>query len=439
MSYHTDKIEKHPVYTNLKNIENELKTIEEMQDKPPMAVEALARIAMVVKNLSVSLEACDKNLMAITWLDESSKALVNMKSYLSSYKSNRDANLLINNCAGQLDTLLQESAKLNCVKSTKSLRGIITAGNEYRQIMDSQNRIMSDKVNSLKQEIEENKKEIEKQIDWAKNKLTDFQNSIGLEKKRLDELSTLYHNQMMEDQKNFLGMTESLKNSFTKVKETCKEDFNKEVEKASDKIRNISENAALREEELKSEGHQFIEEYRHQFETYKLQVEKIVGIVNSNVFSFSYKKVADDAHKRARLWHRIAIAFMIIVGIFAIYAFVITVNSDTSWVNLVAKIFATTTFVTSAAYAARQASKQERVERYARKIEVELTAIDPFINSLDSEKQSQIKEELARKLFGNADTMEINSKDEPYTAMDNLTLTGDTLKTFLNYMMKISK
>lgn len=147
----------------------------------------------------------------------------------------------------------------------------------------------------------------------------------------------------------------------------------------------------------------------------------------------------DDAHDRAKFWHLWAMILMVLVGGFAVYAFIITVNADTSWVKLVAKIFATTTLVTAAAYAARQASKQEKVERYARKIEMELVAIDPFIQSLEQEHQSMVKEEIARKIFGNADAMEISQKDEPYKAMDKLTSIEESMQSLVSLLGKISK
>ena len=91
--------------------------------------------------------------------------------------------------------------------------------------------------------------------------------------------------------------------------------------------------------------------------------------------------------------------------------------------------------VSGAAYAARQASKQEKVERYARKIEMELVAIDPFISSLAEDKQSSIKEEISRKIFGNADAMEISNKDEPYTAMDKMVQKDDLLIQLLTQLL----
>lgn len=439
MSAYTDKFDDHSVHTHLKTVQEELLSVEDMQDKPPAAIETLARVALVVKNFSLALETCNKNLVSMVWLDESGKALANIKSYLTNYKSNKDVNALNSNCSGQLDVLLQTSAKINCVKSAQSLRGIVAAENEYKRVMDLYNMQLHEKVSALMSVIEDLRKRIDDQNTISQKHLSDLQSAITSEKQRLDSFSTSYQSQMAEDQKRFSAMSDMLKDSFSKAQEDRKEAFSEEVEKIKKQSEAIDKNATLQSEEIKEESNKLIDEYKQQFEEYKQQVVNIVGIVNTNMFSHKYKEVADDARKRARLWHRIAVIFMIAVGIFAIYAFVITVNSDTSWVKLVAKIFATTTFVTGAAYAARQASKQEKVERYSRKIEMELVAIDPFIDSLDDEKKSLIKEEIARKIFGNADAMEISSKDEAYTAMDKLTSIEEVLKSLVTIFGKLPK
>ena len=153
MSAYTDKIDNHAVHTNLKNVQDELETVYSMQDKLPVAVETLARISMVVKNFSLALENCNKNLVAIAWLEDSSKALANIKSYLSNYESRKEANALANNSAGQLDILLQASVKLNCVKSTQNFRGIVAAENEYTRVMDLHNEQLHEKVRLLEGEI----------------------------------------------------------------------------------------------------------------------------------------------------------------------------------------------------------------------------------------------------------------------------------------------
>lgn len=97
MSVHSDKIEKHAVHTSLENVQNELERVKEIQDKTPEAIEVLARMALIVKNFSLALETCNNELIVITWLDDASKALVNIKSYLTAFCSNKDTSITFAN------------------------------------------------------------------------------------------------------------------------------------------------------------------------------------------------------------------------------------------------------------------------------------------------------------------------------------------------------
>ena len=104
--------------------------------------------------------------------------------------------------------------------------------------------------------------------------------------------------------------------------------------------------------------------------------------------------------------------------------------------GLIAKVFATSTLAASAAYSARQASKQEAVERYARKLEMELVTIDPFIESLSDDQKSALKVELTRKLFGNPKSMEITSQDESNPELDRIANIESNINSILNIVSK---
>lgn len=431
MSVYTDKIDNHSIHTSITNVQNELDAAQAVEDKTPLAVETLARIAFIVENLNKSLENCNKDLIATSWLDEATNALNNIKSYLSTYKNNKDANTLTNNSNSQLNVLLLCATKMNCVRSAQSLRGITAAENEYKKIMDANNEKLYARVKEMEEELASLKTMIADNEKASQTSVTELKQSINTEKQRLDSLGVSYQQQMGENQKSFLSMNEQLKDTFSKAQDERKKTFEDELALMKEDRANQQKSASEQSNEIQKKGDTLIEEFKQKFADYEEQVKNIVGIVNTNMFAHKYKEVADDAHKRARFWHGVAVVLMVLVSGFAVYAFVISANSDTSWVKLVAKIFATTTLVTGAAYAARQAGKQEKVERYTRKIEMELVAIDPFISSMDGEKQAGIKEEIARKIFGNADAMEISSKDEAYTAMDKLTAIEELLLTLI--------
>ena len=87
MSEYTEKIDKHAVHTSVNNVQDELMQLESIGEKTVADSEAIARISMVIKNFTVALETCDKNLTAIAWLDEVNNSLNSLKSSLANYRN----------------------------------------------------------------------------------------------------------------------------------------------------------------------------------------------------------------------------------------------------------------------------------------------------------------------------------------------------------------
>lgn len=439
MSFYTDSIDQHAVHTNLQNALAEIDAVVKMANKPVVDSEAIARIAFVVKNFETALSSCDKNLIIVAWLNDASTALQNIKSYLTNYKSNKDSNQLKSNSFNQLDTLLQCTVKLNCVRSKQGLTGYTNAVSAYTQAMDAHNEQLQAKVKELEGEIETLRNQVADQEKTATQTVQTFQSALDTEKRRLDGFSTSYQNQMATDQKSFADFVEKLRTLFSEGQDERKKGFDSEISTIKNQQQTIDQEASAQRAEITKRSEELIRTYTDRFTEYQQQVQNIVGIVNTNMFSHRYKAVADDAHKRARIWHIITVILILVVGGFAVYSFILTANESTNWVRLIAKIFATSTLVTGAAYAARQASKQEKVERYTRKIEMELVAIDPFIDSLDEERKAAIKEEIARRIFGNSDGMEINSKDESFAALDKLNSIEEILQSLSVVINKSAK
>ena len=85
-----------------------------------------------------------------------------------------------------------------------------------------------------------------------------------------------------------------------------------------------------------------------------------------------------------------------------------------------------------ATYAARESNKHRRLEILNRKAELELAAINPFIELLPENKKQEIKEKLVEKYFGNNSNiladMDNQIEDDSISAVDRL------LKTILPYL-----
>ena len=288
MSNYTEKIENHLVYSSLTDIQNEIMLVESVEEKAPLAVETLARIAFIVANFQKALEVNNKDLIAISWLDDVSRALNNIKSYLSSYKNNKDANALTNNCNSYLDTVLQATAKINCVKSMQSLRGITAAENEYKRIMDSNNSQLYSKIKDIEAVLDLLKNKIDENEKTSQQSISNIQQAINSEKQRLDAFGVNYQNQMAQDQKAFVTMSEQLKDSFVNSQDERKMLFDNQIKSIEEERSNQKEIAIKQTKEIQENASNLIDEYNQKFSDYQKQVENIVGRA---IYPSSFKSV----------------------------------------------------------------------------------------------------------------------------------------------------
>lgn len=391
MSNYYSEIKGHTIHAFLANIETELKSIKALADIPADDMEVIMRVEYILENFKMALESCDKKLISMILLDETSNVLTTLQQNLTNYSNSMNISYITTNIVAVLDKILTSTAQLNLVKSKQSLQGIAGAIAKNDRTINMYLNELSGKIDDGKEELKQLSISIDnKSVDLDK-KYQDSSDKIDSQVLRNDGALLSFQNLIAEAQTEFQQQTQNIKLSFEEDKKIY-----------FDKVEVV------------------IESFQTKFKDYEKKVEEIVGVLNYSAFSHKYKEVADNAKKRANFWHGVTMVSIIALCVFALIAFSST-NQDTSWVKLTAKIFATTTLATGAAYAARQASKQEKVERYTRKIEMELIAIDPFILSLPEDTRISIKEEISRRIFGNANSMEISEKEDLPIFLDKLT------------------
>jgi len=74
-----------------------------------------------------------------------------------------------------------------------------------------------------------------------------------------------------------------------------------------------------------------------------------------------------------------------------------------NWLKLLAALSLTGVLLFGAAYSSQQSNHHRKNERRARRFALQMKAFDPFINSLESGVQAELKQELSQKLFGSVD------------------------------------
>lgn len=393
---HSEKIKNYNLDVEIVQLDEMIKKILEIEDKNSEEVESIARLSEIYTGFKVAYNNCPINLISTMWVEKAKKSFQSINCNLSEFYQGKGSSYLIDDNETILDELLELTAKLNCVRNRQSLRGVKEGFEEYLKITEKSVNQLIEKSNVMVEKYDEVEALVETTKDNFDTRIQEVLDRTDREQQRLDQFAESHERQRAEASENFSNLTNEFREKFLDVERNNEKKFEE-----SEKI-------------FREKGEGVISEYKSIFQNYEDEVKNIVGTVNTNMFSHKYKEVANDARKRSITWNVITMILLAAVVVFAVYAFVITTNSETTWIKLIAKIFATSTIVTGAAYAARQASKQEEREKYARQIEMELVSIDPFIESLKVEQKEKIKEELAFKIFGNEEMLGFSSaeKDE---------------------------
>ena len=139
-------------------------------------------------------------------------------------------------------------------------------------------------------------------------------------------------------------------------------------------------------------------------------------------------------------WQGVALAGMAAVIVFAFKAFLPTLQGNFNWETFAGRVFLTITVGVLAAYAASQADRFFQMEKYNRKLSLELAAIDPFIALLPEDEQHKFKLEIGRRSFAQEDTPSAHVKS-PATTLDVLASKEgqQLLQLFLENAQKLVK
>ena len=409
MSIHSDNVYNHAIHTQLvatKTLISECLQDDGLQED---SKNTILRMNLIVENLEQSINIADTNLLSVTWLQEANASLVNMtaalKNYLSAKLAQQTTNAL-RTVNTQLDAILNITAKINLIKSEQTFSASTKALEEHASIIGGTISNFEKRLTKAKEIVSEVEKLYNSQrnsIDEQKSEISKF---LSDSKIRFDKLIEEYQSKVLEGQEKHSKAIQADSDKFTTALSTYKKEIDLVKTQMSSDFKEICDEFTESLGSFESNAKYLIEQTGKDFDSYKKTVEEIVGLLSRDSFSHKYKGEADSARGRAEQWHWLAVGTMILAAAFTIFAFYFAAVNDTTWINLVTKILVTSAVGSVAVYAAKQASKQEEIEIYTRRTELELAAFDPFVSNLDKEKQQELKDVITRRIFGNTDISE---------------------------------
>lgn len=206
---------------------------------------------------------------------------------------------------------------------------------------------------------------------------------------------------------------QNLSSAFQKQIDTCIANFTKQV--ADDRLV-FNEEFDKDQEKIKLDSEETINDLERKLS----DATRLVNAIGNVGVTGNYQIIANQHKDSADNWRYFAIGFMSILSILLICSIWNISDQAYDWHKAIIRIISATILIYPATYSARESNKHRRLENYNRKAELELAAINPFIEILDENKKQSIKEKLVDKYFGNNLGSDSDGEKNENMSIDNL-------------------
>jgi len=370
-----DRVENHSVHTSVQKLLNSVDKAKKRAEDA-VTVESLTRIEDVARHIKKLLSEADPHLVAESTLNNLHTQLNQAANQVNSFTEDGNVGHL-NNANDNIENALPQAALLPSIEEKKDVVEIRRS------------------VSSFRKSAGQHLRYLEEEMDRRKDELGKLQNAIDQRK------------QEIENQKGRLdtAIQEFVKNSSTAVEETKakleasvkenQQEIDEYLAKARSNVDQLSENVRKEAKTITSG----LEELRE-------EAKEIVGVISRTTMAGAYQILADEEKESADYWRKIAVYGLIgiiVVAIVTLFGF----GDDGLTTNeFLARAFASLTFGLLAAFAGREAGFHRRREQRNRRLQLELSSIDAYLESLPNEERDTIKAALADRLFGQPEAQE---------------------------------
>lgn len=346
-------------------------------------------MSYVAEYMKYVLDNTDPALVTRQAMKETEPEITNSYNQLRGYFSTKNTTNLTASYTS-MENVLNIFPKINHVTNKNSINGIKTAATSLRRNI---------KVNL--EEFENDFKDTSKSFDVLKEEINQYQVKLDQQKDKLIDLSGEFRNSFKELENEY---RQSLENKLT--------DNDLELKKM---MSAVVENNSVAIRELKSELNKMVEEdfkklniLLGQLEAEKNKAEKLVGELGMAVLAEGYSKEAVEEKKQADKWRWGAI-ISLLFSFGAILYFLNTYTGEQDLQAFLARSVILGLGITGFTYCARQSSQHRTAERESKKIQLQLSSLDPYLKELDELDRKKLKRELASRFFG--DTTQIQKPE----------------------------
>ena len=394
MSRWAEQLKNHEIHTTLKQL-LDWADVEESEISEE-SIEEVRRANKILKAYKSAIEKIEPETLCFPQLD----------SLNTTFKSGQIWN--------QLHSFSSDFGQAQIVKANDSLSESLhylwwlAPNSENFQRIDSL-QALEETSDAVLKSLTSIKNKLKDDIKALENKVVDLQGQAVKMDSAMESRRTEVSQQMSQWQQQFSDAQESRSKSFSEYRSNLESETSKRVDGFID-----SSKDKLDEYRLKFE--QNIEELEQDAEIKHQRILELYELASGDSIAGGYSQTAAQEEKQANGWRLVSVGFILgtVVWLFMAYTnFSATINNQLiepapaaqtwNWPRLLVSFSLTGVMLFGAGYAGQQSNRHREEAKKSRRFALQIKALDPYISSLPTDVQGEIKKTLTEKFFNGAD------------------------------------
>ena len=423
MSRWNDNFKNHIVHKHISDLDNWLTSRE--GDHEDGASGEVRRARKVIELIKSSLNGLDPEITPISLLDKLSSQM--QERYLIQYMSGFSSSGSLGHIQAAIDHLASILESLTWLVPYAKKIGVRSHAKSLENTID----LAFSNLESKKSTIDQSLQELElKTTELAENQ-EKLEETMESRKSELEHQISMWQQQFSESQEKRLE-------NYTNWKEKIESDIKVKNESLIEKLKNdvhvMQEATASQLETILSDA-----TAKHQ------NILALYQLSSGDTISGGYAKTATDEDKSADTWRKVSIGFIVATVVWLIVAYcqvtgisfgtappvdiITSVDKSFNWQRFLVSFSLTGVLLFGAGYAGQQSNRHREEGKAARTFALQIKALDPFIHSLETEDQTELKKQLTPTFFAGYPNKEVIQDKVPDNIADFTKAITELIKT----------
>lgn len=374
-----EQVEAHALFNTVERLTEQTGELQGHADALPEGM--LERITALAGLLSSRIESSDSIMIPTVVLDQTQNHLNNVVGELQNYLSNENSQH-VQNAINKIGSAFQSFPSVFRIEGEGTYNKILTALSKRAQNhigkLNTHSEATLTKLNQLESDLSRLKDSIvaeqERIIDGLGNVETQFTEAQGSRTKAFNEALDGYSASLRE------GLKDSKSTLDNHIK-TSKVKFAKDTQTTRSELDAMNSDSRKKHNEIR----------------------RLYGLVGRDSQIGGYKENAERARKAGVIWDVVTFSFMILAILVlvgpSLVSYFTAGFSPIDWIQVLSRFPISTVLLIPAAYAGTQSRRQKKSYDTAKRNQLHIAALGPYLSTLPKNAQDQIRTLLAPRFF----------------------------------------